>query len=439
MHGDLHRNMLRRTPRATARDIANAYDTVAAATGTEPQWFRPPFGILSFSALRAAHRHGMSTVLWTTWGRDWRREATPDTVVADVTRRYLDGGTVLLHDSDCESYPGRGRPRSARCLASRTSSPRAGSPSARSATTGSSAPGPPRTLADMAIVLALLAGLSYAGASVLQQRVASEQRPELSLRPALLLALARRPLWLLGIALDIGAYGLEAGALATGTVVTVGAAARERPAVRAPAVDDRSRGDASPGTSGSRPSRSPAGSRCSWPSARRRATGRPRRPARGSLPAPLVALVTASLVALAVKTVGPRRALYLAVATGAVYGFTAVLTKATVDLFDDGVLQVLGHWQLYVLLAVSAVGLLLNQSAFQAGHVAASLPAIAVTNPVLQLHLRGHDVRRAPRSERSGRGDGHRRVDRRDGGRARSRWRARRSSRMKTLDARARV
>jgi len=106
VHGDLHRNMLRRTPRDTARDIATAYDTVAAATGAEPQWFRPPFGVLSFSALRAARRHGMSTVLWTTWGRDWRREATPDSVVADVTRRYLDGGTVLLHDSDCESYPG---------------------------------------------------------------------------------------------------------------------------------------------------------------------------------------------------------------------------------------------------------------------------------------------------------------------------------------------
>jgi uncharacterized membrane protein len=81
--------------------------------------------------------------------------------------------------------------------------------------------------------------------------------------------------------------------------------------------------------------------------------------------------------------VGSRRALYLAVATGTVYGFTAVLTKATVDQFDDGVVQVLGHWQLYALLAVSGVGLLLNQSAFQAGHVAASLPAIAVTNPVL--------------------------------------------------------
>ena len=48
----------------------------------------------------------MATVLWTTWGRDWRREATPESVTADVLRRYVDGGTVLLHDSDCESYPG---------------------------------------------------------------------------------------------------------------------------------------------------------------------------------------------------------------------------------------------------------------------------------------------------------------------------------------------
>jgi hypothetical protein len=47
----------------------------------------------------------MRTVLWTTWGRDWRKEATPQTVVTDVFRRYVDGGTVLLHDSDCTSYP----------------------------------------------------------------------------------------------------------------------------------------------------------------------------------------------------------------------------------------------------------------------------------------------------------------------------------------------
>jgi peptidoglycan/xylan/chitin deacetylase (PgdA/CDA1 family) len=106
VHGDVHGNMLRRTPKRAADDITRAYDTVADATGTQPRWFRPPFGISSYASLRQSRRLGMTTVLWTTWGRDWRREATPSTVVADVTRRYVDGGTVLLHDSDCASYPG---------------------------------------------------------------------------------------------------------------------------------------------------------------------------------------------------------------------------------------------------------------------------------------------------------------------------------------------
>ncbi len=109
VHGDVHGNMLRRTPKRAADDIARAFDTVAGATGTEPRWFRPPFGISSYASLRKSRELGMTTVLWTTWGRDWRREATPATVVADVLRRYVDGGTVLLHDSDCTSYPGSWR------------------------------------------------------------------------------------------------------------------------------------------------------------------------------------------------------------------------------------------------------------------------------------------------------------------------------------------
>ena len=109
VHGDVHGNMLRRTPRRTNDDIVAAYDAVATATGVRPAWFRPPFGIMSYASLRAAGRLGMRTVLWTTWGRDWRRDATPQSVTADVLRRYVDGGTVLLHDSDCTSYPGSWR------------------------------------------------------------------------------------------------------------------------------------------------------------------------------------------------------------------------------------------------------------------------------------------------------------------------------------------
>jgi peptidoglycan/xylan/chitin deacetylase (PgdA/CDA1 family) len=106
VHGDEHRNLLRRTPRAAREDIRRATETIAELAGAAPSWFRPPFGLLSLGGLSGAKRAGLTTVLWTTWGRDWRREATPETVVSDVLRRYVAGGTVLLHDSDCESYPG---------------------------------------------------------------------------------------------------------------------------------------------------------------------------------------------------------------------------------------------------------------------------------------------------------------------------------------------
>jgi EamA domain-containing membrane protein RarD len=54
-----------------------------------------------------------------------------------------------------------------------------------------------------------------------------------------------------------------------------------------------------------------------------------------------------------------------------------------VDRFDNGVLQTFEHWEPWALIVCSIMGLILNQSAFQAGHVAASLPAISVVNPVL--------------------------------------------------------
>jgi peptidoglycan/xylan/chitin deacetylase (PgdA/CDA1 family) len=109
VHGDEHRSMLWRSPRATRDDIVRARDSVAQATGVAPRWFRPPYGALTSSALNAARGAGLRTVLWTAWGRDWRAEATPETVVADVLAGHVDGGTVLLHDADVTSAPGSWR------------------------------------------------------------------------------------------------------------------------------------------------------------------------------------------------------------------------------------------------------------------------------------------------------------------------------------------
>lgn len=105
VHGEFHRSQLRLTPRAVADDVARARDHIAAATGVVPVWFRPPYGTLSLGGVRAARLAGLRSVLWTAWGRDWRAEATPASVVEDVLDGFIDGGTILLHDSDCTSAP----------------------------------------------------------------------------------------------------------------------------------------------------------------------------------------------------------------------------------------------------------------------------------------------------------------------------------------------
>ncbi|MCU1456564.1 MAG: polysaccharide deacetylase [Actinomycetia bacterium] len=109
VHAYQHDSMLLRSGRAARADLARTRDRIADVTGVEPGWFRPPYGILSGGALRAARALELRTVLWTAWGRDWRPVATPETVVADLRKGRLAGGTVLLHDSDCTSSPGSWR------------------------------------------------------------------------------------------------------------------------------------------------------------------------------------------------------------------------------------------------------------------------------------------------------------------------------------------
>lgn len=109
VHGDVHDSMLGRTPARARDDIRRGLETVAEASGSQPRWFRPPYGVLSSGALLGARESGLRTVLWTAWGRDWRAEATPLTVVRDINRGLVPGATVLLHDSDCTSSPGSWR------------------------------------------------------------------------------------------------------------------------------------------------------------------------------------------------------------------------------------------------------------------------------------------------------------------------------------------
>ena len=109
VHGDEHRYLIARPPRAAYDDLRRAVDSVADITGSSPRWWRPPYGVLSGPALVAAHRLGLQPVLWSAWGRDWRADATPASVVDNLLAAAVGGGTLLLHDSDVTSAPGSWR------------------------------------------------------------------------------------------------------------------------------------------------------------------------------------------------------------------------------------------------------------------------------------------------------------------------------------------
>ncbi|MCW2543807.1 MAG: polysaccharide deacetylase [Frankiales bacterium] len=109
VHSWDHRNHLRHTPRRTRDQLARTADIIERQSGVRPRWFRPPYGALTTADLVAARGLGLQTVLWTAWGKDWERKATPASVLAEVQAGAVDGGTVLLHDSDCTSSPGSWR------------------------------------------------------------------------------------------------------------------------------------------------------------------------------------------------------------------------------------------------------------------------------------------------------------------------------------------
>jgi peptidoglycan-N-acetylglucosamine deacetylase len=109
VHGWDHRYLPLRGPRATRDDLARARDIVAGVTGTAPRWFRPPYGVLSTSALAAARGLGLTPVLWTCWGREWTPGSTPESVYAVLAAGLSGGATVLLHDSDAAAPPGSAR------------------------------------------------------------------------------------------------------------------------------------------------------------------------------------------------------------------------------------------------------------------------------------------------------------------------------------------
>jgi peptidoglycan/xylan/chitin deacetylase (PgdA/CDA1 family) len=112
LHGYRHRLQLRLSAVQLADDLVRGVAAVQDATGgadTVLRWHRPPYGIYSPAGLRAARERGLAPLLWSRWGKDWRKFTTPARIAGRATRGVAAGDVILLHDADFYSAKGSHR------------------------------------------------------------------------------------------------------------------------------------------------------------------------------------------------------------------------------------------------------------------------------------------------------------------------------------------
>jgi drug/metabolite transporter (DMT)-like permease len=237
----------------------------------------------------------------------------------------------------------------------------------------------------VAVLLALLASVFFAGAYVLQYHEAHEAPDRLFLSPRLLLVLASHPVWLAGIGAMIVGNLLQAAALGRGSLAVVEPLLTTALLFALPLS-------------------------AAW--RRERLAGRDwlgavlvvggiialllfGQPGAGqtttdSLTWALTTLSTwglsSVLVAAGQRSKGPPRAALVAGGAGVLFGLQDALTRNCIAILEHGgVSGLVTSWQPWVLVVSGIYGLVLAQSSYEAGTLPAALPSMTVAEPVVGI------------------------------------------------------
>jgi peptidoglycan/xylan/chitin deacetylase (PgdA/CDA1 family) len=95
-HSYAHPLFCFRPPSFLEEDLRRAQQAIQAHTGIQPEWFRAPFGVRWFGMARAQKRLGLTGVMWSAIGQDWKLNSSE--VYARLASRVSNGGILCLHD-----------------------------------------------------------------------------------------------------------------------------------------------------------------------------------------------------------------------------------------------------------------------------------------------------------------------------------------------------
>ena len=234
----------------------------------------------------------------------------------------------------------------------------------------------------LAVAFAVAGALSFALASVQQQRSASKLPSLASFDAAVLLRLARSRQWLLSMIPVILGYAMQAAALDLGRLVIVEPVF---PCGLLFALLLAARADRRGLTQAEWTAAAAAIAGLGVFLVAAQPSGGDRTASAGPLGLAAAGAVGVALMCclIAVKVSAPRRALVLSIGGGLGVGVMDALTKTVVTLAGTHRLGIFGDVRTYLLALVGLLTFTMQQNAFRAAGLSASLPSFAVLEPVV--------------------------------------------------------
>lgn len=237
----------------------------------------------------------------------------------------------------------------------------------------------------MDIALALVAALFFALGTVLQQKAGLDEPAEGG-SAGLLVQMARRPVWLIGISCDALGFAAQFAALAIGSLAVV------QPLLVFSVVFALPLGAR---FTGQRVTRADLGAAAvvtvglvlfliiANPSG-----GREDAPIGDWLiVAAVAAVVVVPLLVVSRRLAPGAKAAVLGTATGVLFGLSAALTDVVGHRFDGGVLTIFTAWPLYALIVVGYLSMTLSQLSLNAGALGPAVATQMAFDPITSVIL----------------------------------------------------